>query len=203
MEFAVRALIEGLRRMKERLRNSDAATKIRNVKLSVQNHPVAFTLLAIATVITLSPFLLITAVIMAPVFFILCSVFTFIAGFLIMCFSFFFGFFLNALIFASAVSAACCILHCIAHKAVFHIRQLLPCISSWFSRIPDSLKSRVYGWFSLLLHKFDSDLAQHLHKGNELGMEDEGESESEYMSALEEIKADYRDKEYNLHEASG
>ena len=187
----VSTLNENLRRSRdqvERLHYSDLGRKIQKVKLCVQNHPVAFTLLGVITFIALSPFLLFTAIILAPLFFILCSIMAFIAGVLILCFSVLFGFFLNTFIFVSAMSVACCILYCVAHKAVLCIKKLLSYFSSWFSKIPESFKSIMYGLRSQDANKFDSDLVQRFTKGQESDIEEEEQSESDYISALEDLE---------------
>ena len=149
MEFMVSTLNENFRRspdVVERLHYSDLGRKIQKVKLFVQNHPVAYTLVGIITLITLSPFLLFTAIIMAPLFFILCSIMAFIAGVLILCLSVLFGFFLNTFIFVSAMSVACCILYCIAHKSVLYIKKLLSYFSSWFPEYLGGLNLECTGY---------------------------------------------------------
>ena len=62
---------ENLNRLKkeeERFQHSDAGRKMKKLKLCVENHPVALTLLGIIIFVALSPFFLIAVIVMVPLF---------------------------------------------------------------------------------------------------------------------------------------
>ena len=187
MNVVVTALHEkfhGLQEQVERLQHSDIVRRIKKIKRYIQKHAILFTVLGIIALLTLSPFLLILAVVMAPIFLLL-----------VVSSSFVFVFLFNFTVVAFAGAACCYILYCITWFAVKWIQTCLSYIASCPSRIYQYSKSRMCELFSQLLDGFTGDLAQQNVRNVEECIASSGSSE------LEDIEPDYRDGETKLYEA--
>lgn len=187
MNVVVTALHDKFHSLQEqvaRLQHSDIIRKIKKVKRYIQKHAILFTVLGIIALLTLSPFLVILAVVMAPMFLLL-----------VVSSSFVFVLLFNFAVVVFAGAASCYILYRITWFAIHCIQTCLSFVASCPSRIYQYFKVRMYELFSQLLDGFTGGLAQqNVHNVEEC-------SESNDSSELEDIEPDYRDRETKLYEA--
>ena len=203
MDFAVSALHEKQRRFQEmlkKLQHSYIARKLNSIVYTVQKHPFLFSLLGVIALVVLSPFIVFSAILMAPLFFVLCSFTAFLAGIFVVFLSFLSGFLLNFLLFAVTVAASCYILYRIIRDAICCVQKFLNCIASYPSRIIHCLKSRLHELCVQLLSGLSGNIGQRLRKGKEPRIEVKRHKETE-SSEVEDIEPDYRDRESKLYDA--
>lgn len=192
MNMAVAASHEKLRSLQgqvDRLRHSDAMRKIKKIKRYIQKHCICFTLLGIIALVALSPFLLILAVVMAPLFFLLlCS----LMAFLVIPFSFVFGFVFNCSLVVFTVAASCYLLYRITRLTIRLIHTCLTYIHD-IASCPRIIYQYTKSSICELFSQLGFTAAQ-----QSINVQ---ESDSDSNSELEDIEPDYRDREAKLYEA--
>lgn len=165
-----------------RLQHSDTTRKIKKIKRFVQNHTILFTMIGIICFVSLSPFLLILAIIATPLFLVFCS----FMAFLVVSASFLFGFFFNFAVVVFVGSASCYVVYRLMRIAIDYITT---CPSTMYQHS----KRRIDGLFSQLRDNLSVDTAQqHMNLGEFV--------DSNNSSELEDIEPDYRDRQDKLYE---
>ena len=206
MNYAVDAMNEGRRRFQETVEGlQKMAVKLNSFISSVHKQPLLCFLLGVFALVVLLQLLVISALLMAPLFLVLCSMMPFLAGIFVVFLSFLSGFLVNFLLFAVTVTTSCYILYRIVRDVIRRVQKLTTDLLSWPACARQRLNVRLRELSSHLPKGISKglpgDFGQRLpRKGKETRVSYKSYKESE-SSELEDIEPDYRDRETKLYDA--
>lgn len=178
--------LHSLQEQVEWLQHSHIMKKTKKIKRYIPRHAMLFSFVGIIILLTLSPFLVVLTVLMAPVFLLL-----------VVSSSFVFLFLFNVAVVVLAGAVSCYILYRITWLAINRIQTCLTYIASCPWKIRQYCKTRMYELISQLLDGFtDDETQQNVHCVQEHNV-----IQFNASSELEDIEPDYRDRETKLYEA--
>lgn len=197
---------EGRRRFQETVEELQKTTvKLSSFISSVHKQALPCFVLGVFALVVLFQLLVISALLMAPLFLVLCSMMPFLAGIFVVFLSFLSGFVVNFLLFAVTVTTSCYILYRIIRDAIRRVQKLITDLVSWPVCARQRLNVRLRELSSHLpkgiTKGLSGDFGQRLpRKGKETRIYYKRYKESE-SSELEDIEPDYRDRESKLYDA--
>lgn len=197
---------EGRRRFQETVEELQKTTvKLSSFISSVHKQALPCFVLEVFALVVLFQLLVISALLMAPLFLVLCSMMPFLAGIFVVFLSFLSGFVVNFLLFAVTVTTSCYILYRIIRDAIRRVQKLITDLVSWPVCAQQRLNVRLRELSSHLpkgtTKGLSGDFGQRLpRKGKETRIYYKRYKESE-SSELEDIEPDYRDRESKLYDA--
>lgn len=197
---------EGRRRFQETVEELQKTTvKLSSFISSVHKQALLCFVLGVFALVVLFQLLVISALLMAPLFLVLCSMMPFLAGIFVVFLSFLSGFVVNVLLFAVTVTTSCYILYRIIRDAIRRVQKLITDLVSWPVCARQRLNVRLRELSSHLpkgiTKGLSGDFGQRLpRKGKETRIYYKRYKESE-SSELEDIEPDYRDRESKLYDA--
>lgn len=197
---------EGRRRFQETVEELQKTTvKLSSFISSVHKQALLCFVLGVFALVVLFQLLVISALLMAPLFLVLCSMMPFLAGIFVVFLSFLSGFVVNFLLFAVTVTTSCYILYRIIRDAIRRVQKLITDLVSWPVCARQRLNVRLRELSSHLpkgiTKGLSGDFGQRLpRKGKETRIYYKRYKESE-SSELEDIEPDYRDRESKLYDA--
>ena len=197
---------EGRRRFQQTVEELQKTTvKLSSFISSVHKQALPCFVLEVFALVVLFQLLVISALLMAPLFLVLCSMMPFLAGIFVVFLSFLSGFVVNVLLFAVTVTTSCYILYRIIRDAIRRVQKLITDLVSWPVCARQRLNVRLRELSSHLpkgiTKGLSGDFGQRLpRKGKETRIYYKRYKESE-SSELEDIEPDYRDRESKLYDA--
>lgn len=197
---------EGRRRFQQTVEELQKTTvKLSSFISSVHKQALLCFVLGVFALVVLFQLLVISALLMAPLFLVLCSMMPFLAGIFVVFLSFLSGFVVNFLLFAVTVTTSYYILYRIIRDAIRRVQKLITDLVSWPVCARQRLNVRLRELSSHLpkgiTKGLSGDFGQRLpRKGKETRIYYKRYKESE-SSELEDIEPDYRDRESKLYDA--